>query len=148
MKKQIIFISLIVIIVTFGIVWKFTKTGDSKIFDKANLIRLDFPQPNQVVQSPLVITGEARGSWFFEASFPVTLIGQDGSKIAEGIATAKSEWMTPEFVPFEATLIFTKSNVANNKKGMLILRKDNPSGLPEHDDSLEIQIVFDERNFK
>ena len=28
------------------------------------------------------------------------------------------------------------------KRGSLILKKDNPSGMPEHDDALEIPIFF------
>ena len=110
--------------------------------DKADLIRLDFPRPNQVIESPLIVRGEARGYWFFEASFPVVLTNWDGLIIAEGIATAKSEWMTEDFVPFEAKLIFTVDKDAYSNKGTLILRKDNPSGLTEHDDALEIPVVF------
>ena len=61
--------------------------------------------------------------------------------IAEGSATAKGEWMTENYVPFEATLNFVKPTYKDN--GSLILRKDNPSGLPENDDALEIQIFFE-----
>ncbi|MDO8590715.1 MAG: Gmad2 immunoglobulin-like domain-containing protein, partial [bacterium] len=86
----------------------------------------------------------ARGNWFFEASFPVMLTDWDGRIIAQGIATAKSEWMTTEFVPFEATLNFTVDKNAYSNRGALILQKDNPSGLPEYDDALEIPVMFAE----
>ncbi|MDO8483221.1 MAG: Gmad2 immunoglobulin-like domain-containing protein [bacterium] len=112
--------------------------------EKTNLIRIDSPRPNQSLKSPLIITGKARGNWFFEASFPVMLTDWDGRIIAQGIATAKSEWMTTEFVPFEATLDFTVDKNAYSNRGTLILRKDNPSGLPEHDDALEIPVMFAE----
>lgn len=46
--------------------------------------------------------------------------------------------MTEEFVPFTATLRFTSPG----GHGTLILRKDNPSGLPEHDDALVIPVRF------
>ncbi|MFZ2484494.1 MAG: Gmad2 immunoglobulin-like domain-containing protein, partial [Minisyncoccia bacterium] len=105
-------------------------------------IRLIYPRPNQEIASPLVITGEARGYWFFEASFPVMLVDWDGRIIAQGIATAKDEWMTENFVPFEATLTFTVDPNVYSKRGSLILQKDNPSGLPEHDDALEIPITY------
>lgn len=114
--------------------------------EKSNFIRLDSPRPNQVIKSPLVITGQARGVWFFEASFPVFLTNWDGLIIAQGIATAKSDWMTSEFVPFEAKLTFTPDKNAYSNKGTLILRKDNPSGLPEHDDAMEIPVVIAESN--
>ena len=104
-------------------------------------IRIDNPRPNQMISSPLTITGQARGTWFFEASFPVVLTDWDGLIIAEGIATAKSDWMTEDFVPFEATLTFNTPTYKNN--GNLILKRDNPSGLPEYDEALEIPIFFD-----
>lgn len=109
---------------------------------KTDLIRLDTPQPNQIISSPLTITGMARGSWFFEASFPVILVNWDGLIIAKGIAQAKSDWTTTDFVPFEAKLTFTVDKKAYSNKGALILRKDNPSGLPKNDDALEIPVVF------
>ncbi len=110
---------------------------------KANLIRVQTPIPNQTISSPLIIKGEARGSWFFEASFPVVLTDWDGKIIAQGIAQAKSDWMTNDFVPFTASLNFTADKNAYSKRGSLILRKDNPSGLPENDNALEIPIVFE-----
>ncbi|MFA5996908.1 MAG: Gmad2 immunoglobulin-like domain-containing protein [Candidatus Paceibacterota bacterium] len=116
--------------------------GIGNEIEKANLIRISSPRPNQSIQSPLAITGEARGNWFFEASFPVTLVNWDGLIIAQGIAQAQGDWMTTEFVPFEATLTFTVDEKAYSNRGSLILKKDNPSGLPEHDDALEIPIVF------
>lgn len=124
----------------------FTENIGNEI-EKSNLIRLSSPRPNDVVGSPLLVSGEARGYWFFEASFPVYLVDWDGKIIAEGIAQAKEEWMTEEFVPFEVVLEFTAPAIADTtdfgKRGSLILKKDNPSGLPEYDDALEIPIFFE-----
>jgi hypothetical protein len=110
--------------------------------EKTEVIRLDYPRPNQTISSPLNIKGEARGTWFFEASFPVILTDWDGLIIAQGIATAKGDWMTEDFVPFEATLEFTLNKQAYSNRGSLILKKDNPSGLPENDDALEIPVLL------
>lgn len=107
-----------------------------------DLIRLDTPLPNQTIQSPLVIKGVARGYWFFEASFPVTLVNWDGLIIAQGIAKAKGDWMTTEFVPFEANLTFTIDKNAYSNKGTLILKRDNPSDLPQNNNSLEIPVIL------
>jgi|GEM_PF-2301925 len=96
-------------------------------------------KPGDEISSPLVLTGEASG-WYFEGSFPVFLVNWDGLIIAQGIAKAKGDWMTTEFVPFEATLIFTKPDYKDN--GALIFKKDNPSGLPQNDDALEFSIIF------
>lgn len=106
----------------------------------AQVIVLASPVPNTAVSSPLGLTGKARGNWYFEGSFPVELRNSSGRVIAEGFAEAQSAWTTPEFVPFKATLTFAAPSFGS--AGTLILRKDNPSGLPERDDELVVPIVF------
>lgn len=110
--------------------------------EKMNLIQIENPRPNQVISNPINIKGQARGFWFFEASFPVVLKGGNGEVLAEGIAEAKNDWMTTDFVQFESTLEYNLNKDLQNKKGLLILKKDNPSGIPENDDYLEIPIIF------
>lgn len=105
-----------------------------------DLIYVDAPLVGQVISQPLIVTGKARGTWFFEASFPVVLTNWDGLIIAEGLATAQSNWMTEDFVPFVATLEYSMPGPYN--RGALILQKDNPSGLPEYDAALEIPVLF------
>jgi hypothetical protein len=107
--------------------------------EKSDLIKLDSPRPNQVVTSPLEISGTARGTWFFEASFPVYLYDSAGNQLAGGVATAQSEWTTDDFVPFTTTLSFT---APKEGVGELVLQKDNPSGLPEYDDALRVPVKF------
>lgn len=110
------------------------------IDEHADLIRLESPEPLDVIESPLEVAGRARGSWYFEASFPVVLVDWDGLIIAEGVATADGEWMTEEFVPFRATLEFERPEYG--ERGTIILQKHNASGLPEHDDALEVPVRF------
>lgn len=102
------------------------------------------PLPNASVRSPLLVRGKARGPWFFEASFPVTLTDRDGRILSQLPAQAKGDWMTTDWVEFEATLIFNKPTYTGEQsnRGTLILRKDNPSGLPQFDDSREITVYF------
>jgi hypothetical protein len=109
---------------------------------KANLIVMDAPLRNSTITSPLTITGKARGTWFFEASFPISIVNWDGLIIGEGIAQAQSDWMTEDFVPFKATITYTLPKDTPYLRGAIILKKDNPSGLPEHDDALEVPIMF------
>lgn len=113
---------------------------------KADLIVLEKPVPLGLIENGVTVAGKARGTWYFEGSFPIVLTDWDGKIIAEGVATAQGEWMTEEFVPFTATLAFVNpySEGVNEalKNGTLILKKDNPSGLPEHDDALEIPVRF------
>lgn len=110
------------------------------VLDKTDLIRVESPEPNQTIASPLIVKGEARGYWFFEASFPVKLLDDEENLIALEIATAQSEWMTEEFVPFEAVVEFDDPAV---EKGILVFEKDNPSGLPENADEFRIPVFFD-----
>lgn len=119
----------------------FTKDVGNEL-EKMDLIHLESPRPGDVVTSPLTVKGEARGYWFFEASFPVSVVNWDGLIIGQGIATANGDWMTEEFVPFTAEITFDKPDLYP-ERGALILRKDNPSGLPEHDDALEVPIKFE-----
>jgi len=102
-------------------------------------IELRTPLPDAIIQSPLTLEGRARGSWFFEASFPVYLLDAGGDTIAVIPATAQGQWMTQEFVPFKATLSFTPPA---STTGTLVLAKDNPSGLPEHAAELRVPIRF------
>lgn len=115
--------------------------SDETCSQKADLIVLNTPAPNESVESPLTIKGQARGFWFFEGDFPVVVTDWDGRIIGEGFVTAEGDWMTEEFVPFSGVIEFEIPEHENN--GTLILRKDNASGLPEHDDALEIPILFD-----
>ena len=108
---------------------------------KDDLIRVDAPLTGTRVASPLVATGAARGTWYFEASFPIELRDAGANVIAEGYAQAQSDWMTENYVPFVSIpLVFPPQSAGST--GVLVVRKDNPSGLPEHDNSLQIPVVF------
>lgn len=109
---------------------------------KDDLIVLESPLPGAGIISPLVVRGKARGNWFFEGSFPVTLVNWDGLIIAEGYATAQGEWMTSEYVPFVGTITFTKPDVRVSDRGWIILKRDNPSGEPRFDNALEVEIRY------
>lgn len=107
--------------------------------DKTDLIRIDNPRPNQKITSPLMISGQARGAWFFEGSFPVRLYDENGNELVMGVASTDGIWMTDNFISFKAELNFSAPNTS---KGMLILEKDNPSGLLENADELRVPVRF------
>jgi hypothetical protein len=108
--------------------------------EMADVVQITNPRPNQTVSSPLTITGQARGTYFFEANFPVRLETETGEELVQHYAQAEGEWMTEDFVPFSATLEF--SLPPGVSRGNLILEKANPSGLPEHDATLQIPVTF------
>lgn len=107
--------------------------------NKSNLIVVDQPVADQLVTSPMTITGQARGYWYFEASFPVKLLDGNGKLLAIKPMQAIGEWMTENFVPFSMDMEFEDPATDT---GTLVLEKDNPSGLPEHDDELRIPVRF------
>lgn len=92
------------------------------------------------IASPLTITGKARGPWYFEASFPITIVDANGQTVVQSHAEAQGEWMTENWVPFTAVINFTSPGAGT--AGKVILHKDNPSGLPENDAQVEIPIIF------
>lgn len=104
-----------------------------------DLITVSNPRANQIVSSPLTVSGQARGNWYFEASFPVYLYDATGKQLAVGVAQAQGEWMTENFVPFSVSLTFAQPTTAT---GELVLEKSNASGLPENDDELRIPVRF------
>lgn len=125
------------------------KTPDGKTFvedignelEKSDLIRIDNPRPNQTIESPFLVKGQARGYWFFEADFPVKLFDDNGFLLGIKPAQALGEWMTEDFVPFEVAFPFA---APSTPKGKLVLEKDNPSGMPEHADELIVPVCFEE----
>lgn len=96
------------------------------------------PRPNAKVEKTFIIAGSAPGPWFFEASFPIKVIDQNGNVLVNTHAEAQGDWMTTDLVTFVATA--TTTGYAG--PATLVLLRDNPSGLPENDDSLEIPIII------
>ena len=148
--SQKIFIFILTIVILGGIAVYFIVFKPSEVLipningnelEKADLIKTNNPRPNQVIESPLFVKGEARGNWYFEASFPVKLFDDNGFLLGAATAQALGDWMTEDFVKFSAFLPFA---VSSTPKGRLILEKDNPSGLPEHADELIVPVYFKE----
>jgi hypothetical protein len=50
--------------------------------------------------------------------------------------------MTTEFMPFTGTIAYDKTKLGAYKYGSIILKKNNASGEPQFDDSLEFKILF------
>ncbi|NQU83185.1 MAG: hypothetical protein HQ536_00580 [Parcubacteria group bacterium] len=112
---------------------------------KEDLIQVENLQANNTITSPFIIEGSARGFWFFEASFPIKLYDDNGKLLTTTIAQAQGDWMTEDFVPFSAELIF---DLPETDGGILVLEKDNPSDLPENADELRIPVVFTEETME
>jgi len=103
-------------------------------------IKLNTLKEGDVVTSPLEISGQARGFWYFEAEFVVRVVDEAGKELGYGIARADGDWMTTEFVPFTVKLTFIAPATA---EGEIIFEKSNPSGLEENAAEFRLPIKFD-----
>ncbi|MDP4008806.1 MAG: GerMN domain-containing protein, partial [bacterium] len=150
MNKQPIFIGAGVLVVAvaafFFTVQDITEklplpnnNGEEGIIEYKDTVRITSPRANQTVTSPLHIAGEARGSWFFEATFPVRLLDSEGAVLANYYIQTPLNWMTEDYVAFSTNLAF---EAPQEGTGTLVLYKSNPSGLLEHDDQFEIPVQF------
>ncbi|MFW5888137.1 MAG: Gmad2 immunoglobulin-like domain-containing protein [Patescibacteria group bacterium] len=106
-----------------------------------DLIRTLQPEEGDIVSSPIKVSGEARGNWYFEATFPVRVEDANGTVLGEHYAETEDDWMTEDFVNFESEFSFEEPETAT---GTLILEKANPSGLEENADERRITIRFNE----
>lgn len=105
-----------------------------------NLIEVELPFPGAVTGKEFGVIGKARGYWYFEGSFPIELLDKDGKTLIIAVAQAEGEWMTENFVPFKALI---KAPIDYIGPATLVLRKDNPSGLPENDASISFPITVE-----
>jgi hypothetical protein len=104
-----------------------------------DLIVVDTPPVGAVTGRQFRVTGKARGTWFFEASFPVKIVDPRGKTIFATPAEAQDDWMTEEFVPFIANITVPETFIG---PATLVLEKDNPSGMKEKDASVSFPITI------
>lgn len=105
-----------------------------------DLIKVENPYPGSVTGKEFSVTGQARGTWYFEASFPVQVLDKDGKVLFEGPAQAQSDWMTENFVPFKIDIKVPQTYMG---PATLVLKNDNPSGLPENDRSISFKFTIE-----
>jgi len=129
--------------------WTYARIRPNKVLNirsedlelKNKAVNVKYPAEWSFISSPVEIRGEARGYWFFEGDFPVVLNDNSGNILAKGNAKAQGGWMTENFVPFTLNLEFDQSK-SKFKYGVLLLKKDNPSGLAKYDQEVSIPIYF------
>ena len=107
--------------------------------DVSAFITVETPAEGDEVSTPLTVTGEARGTWFFEGDFPMRLLTEEGDILESHFATAQDEWMTEDFVPFEGEMAFT---VEEETSAVLRLERDNPADKEELDMHVEIPLTL------
>lgn len=108
--------------------------------EKGVMLVVNSPQVEATVVSPLKVAGTVPGSWSFEGQFMVRLLDANGNIIAEAPAKLDGDWMSQNQVPFSATLTFDAPE--SGSSGLLVLERDNPSGLDKNADSLSLMVRF------
>lgn len=104
-------------------------------------LKIDTPGAGDMISSPVTITGEARG-WYFEGSFPISIVDENGATLSQGFATAQDDWMQDAFVPFKAEISFSPGT---SKMGAIIFDVHNPSGLENNENRYELPVIFQEQ---
>lgn len=110
------------------------KAGENAAMD---IVLPSTPAPNGEVNKTFTVAGRARGTWYFEASFPVSVIDGVGTVVGQGFAQAQGDWMTENYVPYTGTIAIN----SYTGPATLILHKDNASGDPERDAFISIPIL-------
>jgi hypothetical protein len=103
------------------------------------MIQVQSPQPGSTISNPVVVSGLAQGTWFSEGSFPVIIVDSSGNQIGSGVATSTQDVVTNNFIPFSATVTWVRGT---NTSGTITLERNNPSGSPENDASIDIPVNF------
>lgn len=103
-------------------------------------IQVELPFPGAVTGKEFSVIGKARGTWFFEASFPIDVLDKDGKILVQTYATAQGEWMTQDFVAFKGDV---KVPITYTGPATLVLKKDNPSDMRELDASISFPFVIE-----
>ncbi len=114
------------------------QAGDND-FLRANGIEIFVASPlsGDTISSPVIVKGKALGNWFFEGVLPVSLEDERGNLLSAAPARALSDWMTEDYVEFEATLSF---DLVDNQAATITIKNDNPSGLPENSKEYKVPV--------
>ncbi|HEY4527127.1 MAG TPA: Gmad2 immunoglobulin-like domain-containing protein [Candidatus Paceibacterota bacterium] len=118
----------------------FTNEAEKSPAPLSSRVVVTSPQAKQHVEQTFTVAGVAPGPWFFEAQFPMQVRDMEGNVVGRATATAQGEWMTEKQVTFTAMM---QIDATFHGEAILILMKDNPSGMPEHDDAIELSITVD-----
>jgi hypothetical protein len=145
MKKSIILIfilAIIIVVLSAILFWpKKVQSPGSNNNQISVSIEILSPKPNDIISSPLKITGVVRGNGWsgFEGQVgTVKLLDNTGNELAKGVLRATTEWTTVS-VDFEADLEFTSPGFGF---GTLVFGNENPSGDPVRDKTFILPITF------
>jgi hypothetical protein len=100
------------------------------------------PTLNQEIISPATASGSVSGGgWLFEGTFPIKVVDADGTVLGMGQVreTNPGTWTSMGEVPFSGIISFLAPHSAT---GTVVFSKDNPSGLPQNNESFSVPVRF------
>ena len=133
-------IIVVAILISTALIFDWGRRINPTFTDQSGEIVIDSPKANSVIGDKVEISGKAKGSWYFEASFPIQIQDSDGNTLATGTATALSDWMTEDFVSFSSIIEFSAPTTTSY--GKIVFKNDNPSGDSTKDRFFEVPISF------
>ena len=146
MKKITAIVAVVILIIAGGLIWH-AEVAKAPKDEKNNQppvqaeVVISSPVENQAISSPVEISGKAKGSWFFEAVFPIKILDQDGTELGSGQAQAQGNWQTTDYVNFTSKIVFLHPK---GLTGTILFENDNPSGLPQNHKEFKLPIKFDQ----
>lgn len=150
MKKVfLVFSSTIFITVLFFVLFinllgnrNFNKTDNSvPVIENNSGVQVFYPKPNEIISSPLKITGYVNGGgWIgFEGEVGVVkLFDSKEKELGLAILTARGEWMQVK-IDFETELKF---KAPEDSEGKLVFYNENPSGETERNRTFVLPVKF------
>lgn len=102
-------------------------------------VTVSSPAAGATVGQTFSVTGIAPNNWYFEAVLPIQVVDAGGTVIASTPGQAQSDWMVEGPVAFAATITLSS---AYSGPANLIIKRDNPSGLPQNDAEIIVPIVI------
>lgn len=163
-KKEFIIIIIILIIIFGFVIWNIwllksiietktqavlterqeglAKSVDERMVNKVSEnkdIIINSPKKEELISSPLVITGQVNGNGWsgFEGQVgTVKLLGSNAEILGTAILEPTTDWMRLP-TKFKAILVFAS---AKEQNGMLVFKNENPSGMPENDTEFKLPV--------
>ena len=91
----------VVIIILAGCLF-FIKTPEAKI---TNI------KSGQELSGEILVEGEARGGWFFEAQLPIRITDEQGNVLGSSYGTALGDWQTDKMVKFSGKISYESNTI-------------------------------------
>lgn len=139
--KNRIFILIVVVILFILFIVVLVATGKSRAFSKLQAsayettpaamktddgsIAISTPQNGAILVPPFTILGQAKGYWFNQGLFPVTIYDTDKKVVMKTYAIAQADWnQVDAMVPFKVT-VDGYDTQPTKKQGHIVFKKAN-----------------------